>query len=433
VNEDLRGQGQDPAGEADRPGRAGLLARVALDVRPLRSSKPFRRLWLGTGISAIGSQITTVAIPFQVYELTGSTLLVGLLGLVALVPLLTVPLYGGAVADALDRRKVLLLSDVALLLVTVALLANALLPDPRVWVLFAAEAAGTAAYGFQRPARNALTPRLVPDTQLTAAIAVEDVAFNLAHVAGPALGGILIAGFGLTGAYALDLGTFAASLLAIWSLPSVRATEAVERPGLGSVLEGLRYVRTKPVLLGIFLVDTNAMIFGMPSALFPAFAEELGGGPQTVGLLYSAPAAGAFAVTLVSGWMGHVRRQGVGVCVAAGLWGVAIALAGLAEAVWLAVILLALAGAADYVSAVLRSTIVLTATPDGLRGRVSGIELAQVASAPSLGNVEAGALAALTNVRFSVVSGGVACVVGTIAIALALPALLRYDAKDPHA
>jgi MFS family permease len=430
VSDELHPQGQDPAGEADRPGRGALLARVAVDVRPLRESKPFRRLWFGTGISAIGSQITTVAIPFQVYHLTGSTLLVGLLGAVALVPLLTVPLYGGAVADAVDRRRVLLVSDFALLLVTAVLLANALLPDPRVWVLFVAEAAGTAAYGFQRPARNALTPRLVPDDQLTAAIAVEDVVFNLAHVAGPAFGGVLISVLGIAGAYALDLATFAASLLAIWSLAPVPAAPEADRPSLRSVLDGLRYVRTKPVLLGIFLVDTNAMIFGMPSALFPAFAQELGGGPQTVGLLYAAPSAGALAASLLSGWMGHVRRQGLGVYIAAGLWGVAIGLAGLANAVWLALVLLALAGAADYVSAVLRSTILLAATPDAMRGRLSGIELAQVASAPSLGNVEAGALAAVTNVRFSIVSGGVACVVGTIAIALALPALLRYDAKD---
>jgi MFS family permease len=273
-----------------------------------------------------------------------------------------------------------------------------------------------------------MTPRLVPADQLTAAIAVEDVVGNLARVAGPAVAGVLIAAVGLGGAYALDLATFAASLVAIWLLPPIAPVGVTARPGLNSVVEGLRYVRTQPALLGIFLVDTNAMIFGMPSALFPAWAKELGGGAQTVGLLYSAPYAGALAASLVSGWVGHVRRQGLGVLVAATLWGVAIAFAGLANALWLVLVMLAAAGAADFVSAVLRSTILIAATPDAMRGRLSGIELAQVASAPTLGNVEAGFVASLTSVRFSVVSGGLACVAGTIAIALALPALLRYDA-----
>ena len=425
------GPDETPPG-ADKPGLVSRLRRVAVDVRPLRESRPFRRLWFGTGVSAIGSQITTVAIPIQVYDLTGSTLLVGLLGGVALVPLLTVPLYAGAVADAVDRRKLLLLSDLALAATTVVLLGNALVDDPSVPLLFAAEAVATAAYGFQRPARNALTPRLVPRDQLTAAIAVEDVVFNFARLGGPALGGLLIATLGFAGAYAVDLASFAASLVAIWLLPRMPITGETGRPGLRSVLEGLRFVRRKQALIGIFLVDTNAMIFGMPSALFPAFAEELGGGAGTVGLLYAAPYWGALAASLLSGWVQHVRRQGLGVCVAAGLWGVAIVLFGLSEALWLALLMLAAAGAADYVSAVLRTTILLAATPDAMRGRLSGIELAQVAAAPSLGNVEAGIVASLAGVRASVVSGGVLTVVGTVALAAALPAFLRYDSRRPH-
>ena len=265
--------------------------------------------------------------------------------------------------------------------------------------------------------------------QLIAAIAVEDVVFNLARVGGPALAGFLIAGFGLGGAYAVDLATFSASFAAIWLLPAIPPAPGADRPGLASVLAGLRYVRRKPVLLGIFLVDSNAMIFGMPSALFPALGEQLGGGPRTVGLLYAAPYAGALVASLVSGWVVHVRRQGVGVCVAAAGWGIAIALVGLTDRIWLALGFLAVAGAADFVSAVLRSTILLQATPDAMRGRVSGIELAQVASTPALGNLEAGVVASLASVRFSIVSGGVACVVGTVATALAVPALLRYDAR----
>jgi MFS family permease len=415
------------------PPERGLLARIAVDIRPLRESRDFRRLWFGVGISAIGSQVTTVAIPFQLYDETRSTLLVGLLGLAALVPLLIVPIYGGAVADAVDRRRMLLFSDVAQLLVTGGLLVNALLPNPSVWFLFVAEALGTAAYGFQRPARNALTPRLVRDDQLLSAIAVEDVVFTLARVAGPVIAGVLIAVVGLAGAYAIDMATFAASLAAIWLLPPVPAAPDADRPSLQSILDGFRYVLRRKVLLGIFVVDTNAMVFGMPRALFPAFAEKLGGGPGVLGLLYAAPFAGALVASLTSGWMMSVRRQGLGVCVAAAAWGAAIALVGFAEATWFALLFLAAAGAADFISAVLRSNILLTVTPDSMRGRLSGIELAQVAGAPEIGNVEAGIVASLTSVRASIVSGGLLTVAGTVAVAAAIPALVRYDARTPHA
>jgi MFS family permease len=406
------------------PPERGLLARIAVDIRPLRESRDFRRLWFGVGISAIGSQVTTVAIPFQLYDETRSTLLVGLLGLAALVPLLIVPIYGGAVADAVDRRRMLLFSDVAQLLVTGGLLVNSLLPNPSVWFLFVAEALGTAAYGFQRPARNALTPRLVRDEQLLAAIAVEDVVFTLARVAGPVMAGLLIA---------VVVATFAASLAAIWLLPPVPAAPDADRPSLQSILDGFRYVLRRKVLLGIFVVDTNAMVFGMPRALFPAFAEKLGGGPGVLGLLYAAPFAGALVASLTSGWMMSVRRQGLGVCVAAAAWGAAIALVGFAEATWFALLFLAAAGAADFISAVLRSNILLTVTPDSMRGRLSGIELAQVAGAPEIGNVEAGIVASLTSVRASIVSGGLLTVAGTVAVAAAIPALVRYDARTPHA
>jgi MFS family permease len=411
------------------PPERGPFARFVVDIRPLRESRDFRRLWFGTGISAIGSQITTVAIPYQVYQETGSTLVVGLLGIAALVPLLIVPIYGGAVADAVDRRRMLLLSDLALLLVTGGLVVNALLPDPAVWFLFAAEALGTAAYGFQRPARNALTPRLVRDDQLLAAITVEDVVSTLARVAGPVMGGALITVVGVAGAYAIDIATFAASLLAIWLLPPAPAAPDADRPSLRSIADGFRYVLRKDVLLGIFLVDTMVMIFGMPRALFPAFAEELGGGAGVLGLLYGATSAGAFAASVTSGWMMTVRRQGLAVCIAAAGWGVAIAVVGFAESVWFALLFLAVAGAADFVSAVLRGNILLTETPDSMRGRVSGIELAQVAGAPEIGNVEAGIVAELTSVRASIVSGGILSVVGTVVVAVAIPALVRYDAR----
>ena len=320
----------------------------------------------------------------------------------------------------------LLLSDVALAAVTGLLVVNALAERPSVPVLFAAEALATAAYSFQRPARNALTPKLVPEDQLLAAIAVEDVFFNLSRVAGPALAGLLITTIGLAGAYGVDLATFGSSLASIWLLPKLPPTGDVERPSVRSIVDGFRYVRGNSALLGIFTVDTIAMIFGMPSALFPAFAETLGGGAGTVGLLYAAPSAGALAASLVSGWMTRVVRQGLGVTIAAGAWGVAIGAVGLARSVPLVLALLAVAGAADFVSAVLRSTIMLQATPDAMRGRMSGIELAQVAGSPALGNLEAGAVASLVGIRASIVSGGVLCVAGTAAVALLVPSFVRY-------
>jgi hypothetical protein len=273
----------------------------------------------------------------------------------------------------------------------------------------------------------------VRDDQLLAAIAVEDVVFTLARVAGPVMAGVLIAVVGLAGAYAIDMATFAASLAAIWLLPPVPPAPDADRPSLQSILDGFRYVGRRKVLLGIFVVDTNAMVFGMPRAVFPAFAEKLGGGPGVLGLLYAAPFAGALVASLTSGWMMRVRRQGLGVCVAAAAWGAAIALVGFAEATWFALVFLAAAGAADFISAVLRSNILLTVTPDSMRGRLSGIELAQVAGAPEIGNVEAGIVASLTSVRASIVSGGLLTVAGTVAVAAAIPALVRYDARTPHA
>ena len=424
---------EDPAGEADRPGGLAFLRGLAIDLTPLRRSRDFRRLWFGNAISLLGSMLTTVAIPYQVYQLTGSTLAVGLLGIAALVPLLTISFLGGAIADAVDRRLLLIVSDIGLAVISGLLVANAALADPRLWALYAAEALGTAFYAIQRPAMDALVPRLVGEENIASAAAVQGIYSSFGHVGGPALGGILIASVGLTATYAIDVVTFTASLIAALLLPKMPPLGAVARPGLSAIAEGFRLVRQKPELKGIFAVDTVAMIFGMPSALFPAFAEEFGGGARTLGFLYAAPYAGALLATLFSGWVTRSRRQGLGVCVAASAWGAAIVGFGLAPTLWPALLFLALAGAADDWSAILRSTIALTVTPDSMRGRISGIELAQVAGAPALGNLEAGALASVTSLRFSVVSGGLACIVGCWLFIAAVPALLRYDAHRARA
>lgn len=402
--------------------------RLHVDTRPLRR-RDFRNLWLGQMVSTIGAEIAVVAVPFQVYKLTGSTALVGLLGLASLVPLLFVPLVGGAFADALDRRTVVLVTETGLAAVTVLFLVNALMPTPQVWALFVLQALAVAVYSFGRPALASLAPRLVPDEELAAANSLSSVYSSLSSVAGPAVGGLIIATAGVPWTFGIDAATYAASLLVIWWLPKLPPLEEVDRPSFRAIVDGFRFLKGRQALIGIFAIDTNAMVFGMPSALFPAIAlHRLHGTASTVGYLYAAPYAGALFCSLLSGWCSHVRRMGLGITVMACLWGAAIAGFGLTSSLVPALVLLAIAGGADFYSAVLRSTMLLRSTPDHLRGRLLGIEFMQVASAPSLGDLEAGVLASLTSLRFSIVSGGVACIAGCVVTALALPRFLNYDA-----
>ena len=411
---------------------ARLFRRMRVDTRPFRQ-RDFRNLWLGQAVSTIGAEIGVVAVPYQVYTLTHSTALVGLLGLASLIPLLVVPLIGGAIADALDRRTVLLRTETGMAFVAALFLGNSLLTHPRVWVLFVLQGLAVAIFSLGRPALSSLTPRLVPDEQIAAASALSSVYNSLAAVGGPAVGGLLIAAAGVPWTYAIDLVTYVASFVVIWLLPKLQPVGEVDRPSLSSILDGFRFLGGRQALLGIFAVDTAAMVFGMPTALFPALAlQSLGGNAATVGFLYSAPYAGALVCSLASGWTTHVRRQGVAVTIAACTWGAAIAAFGFMTSLWPALVLLAVAGGADFFSAVLRSTMLLRATPDHLRGRLSGIEFAQVASAPNLGDLEAGVLASLTSLRFSIVSGGLFCVVACIATALALPGFLKYDSREPQ-
>jgi MFS family permease len=410
----------------------GLLRRLAIDLGPLRRYPAFRRLFVGQTISTFGSEVAAVAAPFQLFQLTHSTLQVGLLSLCELVPLLTLTIVGGAIADAIDRRRLLLVTETLLALVALGFAYNASLAEPHVWAIYVLVTLAMSIFSLGVAGMNTVIPRLVESHELPAANAIENVYGSTTNVAGPALGGVLIALLGLKGAYLLDAATFAASLWSVWRLPALQPAHDAERPSWATIRQGFRFVRQKPVLLGMFLTDSNAMVFGMPRALFPALAiDRFNGGAGTLGLMYAAPYAGALVSSLLSGWMTHVRRRGLVVAIAAALWGVAIALFGFAETLWLALLLLAFAGAADNVSAVLRGTILWTVTPDELRGRVSGIEFAQVAATPALGNVEAGLVASLTSIRFSIVSGGLACVAGTFLIALAVPAFIRYDARAP--
>jgi MFS family permease len=370
-----------------------------------------------------------VALPFQIYQQTGSTLAVAALSFVELVPLVTLTLLGGALADALDRRRLLLWTQVGMAVTGFGLVVNAAVSHPQEWACFVLAFFSASFFCLGIGGMRSITPRLVAAERLSAALVLESISGSFASVAGPAFGGLLIGAIGLTSTYVFDLATFVAGIASIFALPAIAPVADAARPSLRSIADGFRYVRTQPVVLGFMLVDVNAMVFGMPMALFPAIATHKYGDPTLVGYLYAAPYAGALVSSLASGWIPHVRRQGLAVAIAAAGWGIAIAAFGFADTLWLGLVLLAVAGGADNISAVFRATIMLSATPERMRGRLTGIEFMQVASAPTLGNVEAGVVASLTSLRFSIVSGGLACVAGTLVVAALFPALLLYDAK----
>ena len=410
------------AGRARRAARA-----LALDLTPLRESRDFRLLFAGQFVSSFGTMMTFVALPWQTYRLTGSTLASGLLGVAEFVPILLTAFVGGALADAVDRRRMVRATEVLIALATLALVFNSALAEPRVWVLFLCAALFATLEGLQRPSLDALVPRLVAPEQLPAALALRSLGATVAMIGGPAVGGLLVATAGPTVTYSIDFATFAATLAALWLMRAVPPPAGAERPSLRSVVEGLRYARGRPELLGTYLIDINAMFFGMPMALFPAVAEGFGG--SSVGLLYAAPACGALCVTLTSAWTKRVRRHGLCVALAAAAWGAAVVGFGLAPTLWAALLFLALAGAADMVSGLFRALIWNQTIPDQLRGRLAGIEMISYTTGPLLGNAESGAVARLFGVRAAVVSGGLLCVAGTALLSLLLPQLIRYDAR----
>jgi MFS family permease len=371
--------------------------------------------------------VTYVAIPYQVFHLSGSSLLVGLLGLAELGPLLATAFLGGALADAFDRRRLVQLTELALAVASGVLVLNAAL-SPQVWVLFVVAAVMAALDGLQRPSLEALEPRLVDREELPTAAALSSLVLTAGMIGGPALGGGLIAAVGLPATYGLDVATFAVSLGALRLMRAVPPPPDAERPSLRGVAEGFRYARGRPELLGTYGVDMVAMFFGMPNALFPALAAELGGGSALLGLLYAAPAVGSLLATATSGWVTRVNRHGAAVCIAAAGWGVGIVVVGLAPGVVLALAGLVVAGFADMVSGIFRGTIWNQTIPDRLRGRLAGIEQVSYSSGPLLGNVEAGVVAAIAGVRASIVSGGVLCIAGVAVAAALLPAFRRYEA-----
>ncbi len=404
---------------------------ATVDVTPLRRHRDFRLLFIGRFVSFFGSMITSVAFPYQVYQLTHSVFLVGVLGVVEFAAILAVAFIGGALADAQDRRLMVLLSEVALMVCSLLLAANAALTHPQVWLLFVVATAFGGLDALQRPSLDAMLPRLVDKSELTAAAALGQLRGTLGMTAGPALGGVLLALIGLPLTYMVDVGTFVVGLVCLVLMRAVPPPVDAERPSLRRVVEGLKYARSRQELLGTYFVDMIAMFFGMPMALFPAIAQGIGGA-KVLGLLYAAPAVGSFLFSATSGWTSRIHRHGMGVAVAAILWGFAIIGFGLVNSLWLALLFLAAAGAADAMSGVYRQTIWNQTIPDSLRGRMASIELLSYASGPSLGNFEAGVVASIFSVRVSVVSGGVLCVIGCVLCAAALPAFRAYDARRYH-
>ncbi|MBV9291669.1 MAG: MFS transporter [Frankiales bacterium] len=409
------------------PPRRGWRA-AAVDLGPLRRSRDFRLLFLGQTVSFTGSMVTYVALPFQLYRLTHSSLQVGLLGFAELVPLLFTALVGGAVADAFDRRRTVLLTEIAMVGLTSCLLINAALPHPHVWPLFAVSSLFAAVDGLQRPSLEALLPRVVRREDMPSALALISQRYNLGMIAAPALAGVLIATGGLSLAYAIDVLSFAASLGTLALMRATPPPPDATTPSLRAIADGWRYARSRPELLGTYLVDINAMLFGMPNALFPAIATRYGGA-EVLGVFYAAPSVGSLLAGVSSGWTRRVMRHGLAVTIAAASWGAAIVVFGFASSLWLAAVALAAAGAADEISGLFRSRIWNETIPDELRGRLAGIEMLSYSIGPLLGNVEAGGVASATSVRFSVVSGGVLCLAGTAVLAVVLPTFLAYDAR----
>jgi MFS family permease len=405
---------------------------ATVDITPLRRHRDFRLLFIGRGVSFFGSMITYVAVPYQVYQLSHSVLLVGLLGLVELAALVAFALLGGALADAADRRSMVLLTEAGLAVGSVVMIINSLLPHPQLWVIFAIAVLWGSLDAVQRPSLDALLPRLVDRDELAAAGALGGVRGTIGMIAGPALGGVLIAVAGLPATYTYDVATFVVGLVCLYLMKAVPPPADAERPSVRRVLEGIRYARSRPELIGTYVVDIVAMVFGMPMALFPAIAEGLGG-PGVLGLLYAAPAVGSFICAATSGWTHRVHRHGMGVIVSATLWGVAIIGFGVVPGLYAALAFLALAGAADMMSGIFRSVIWNQTIPDSLRGRLASIEMLSYTVGPGLGNFEAGVVASLFSVRASIISGGVLCVIGCVICVVALPAFRRYDARNVRA
>jgi MFS family permease len=399
---------------------------VLLDLTPLRQLPDFRKLWFGQAVSFVGTQLTAVAVPVEIYRQTHSSLLVGLVGIAQLVPLTCGSFLSGAIVDAVDRRRVLRITSLLMACCSLALAADAV-GGSSLLALYGVTALAAGVASLDWPARSAAMPMLVPPELRPAANALQQVQMQLGAVGGPALAGILIALVGVPTVFIIDAVSFSAVFLAALRIRPLPPAGGGTKIGFASVAEGLRFLKGARLIVATFAIDINAMVFGMPRALFPELADKLyGGGATTAGRRYAAPGAGALVAALLSGWVGRVHRQGRAILIAVVVWGAGIAIAGVTPFLVVALIGLAVAGAADVVSAVFRSTITQTEVPDSLRGRLAAVFIAVVTGGPRLGDAEAGAAAAVVGAQGSVLSGGLLCIAGVGVVAWRWPELARY-------
>ncbi|MEQ7126106.1 MFS transporter [Actinopolymorpha sp. B11F2] len=413
-------------------------AALRLDLTPMRTSRDFRLLWIAGTVFYLGGMMTYVALPYQLYHLTGSNFAVGVLGLIQLVPLIACGLYGGALADRVDRRSVLVATGTAQCLLTVVLLANAALERPSVGLIYAVAVLLTVAQSLQRPSREALTPRVVRHDELPAAVTLSSVGMQTGMLAGPALAGVILATSGAVWAYTVDVCGLVIATALFATLRRYPPLQDTVQAGLAGaargIADGLRYAVRRKDLLGTYIVDLTAMFLAMPIVLFPAFAADVLREPTMLGLLYSAGTVGSLVATATSGWTARVHHHGRAVVLAAACWGAAVVFAGLAPSAWLAIVALAFAGAADMISGIFRSVIWHQTIPDERRGRLAGIEMLSYSIGPMGGEARAGLVADATSVRTSIVSGGVLCVVGVALVSAWLRDFWGYDARtDEHA
>lgn len=402
---------------------------MLLDITPLKTSRDFRLLFFGHMLSFFGTMMTLIVVQVQMYQLTKSNLYVGLVGLAEFVPMFFLAFIGGTLADSVERRKMLRLTEIGQLTTTLILLGNALLPSPRIWVLFLAVGFHAGLAGLQRPSFEALIPKIVPLEHMSAVAALNSIRFEVGLILSPVIGGFIIAKYGAFFAYAIDAATFIASLIAFWIIRISPPPPNADRPGFESIRRGFWYAVKRQDLLGTYLIDINAMFWGTPKALFPALAFTFGVG-ASVGFFYSAIAIGAMIAIFTSGWTKYVYRHGLMVSLAGGGWGVAIILFGLSGNLYLALFFLGLAGFCDMISGIFRHTIWNQSIPERFRGRLAGIEMISFLAGPMLGNVESGVVAYFTNVKFSIVSGGVLAILGTIILAVFMPRFTKYDGRE---
>ena len=406
--------------------RGGLV-----DIRPLRSSPAFRRLWVGSTLSALGGQLAVFAVLYQVWELTGSPVAVGTVGLAQAVPMVAFGLVGGSLADAVDRRRLALFATTGQVLCAGLLAGQALIGLGSLVVLLALVSLQAACGALGAPARRSFVARLLSGDQVGAGIALTHLGFQAAMLVGPALAGVVTARWGVGACYLLDALTFGAALYATARLRPMRPVEELTRPGIRTAWAGWRFVVGQPVLSGAFLTDVLATVMAMPIALFPAINEQrFGGRPETLGLFLSAIAVGGITAGAASGTVTRAGRPGSVMLAAAAVWGLGLAGFGVAQPLWLVLSCLAVAGAADTISVISRGAIVQLATPDSHRGRVSAVEHIVGVSGPDLGNFRGGLVGGATSASFAVICGGVLCVLGVAGLALANPSLRRFTTAD---